>query len=72
MNLYYKNGNLYVEMHIFGGDAFAILEKRVFQIIEDYGIDKVVIQVLGECDKNLFLPFKKNFYRKYNGYLVIR
>lgn len=73
MDLYYKNGTLFVDVtNDINIDTMAMLQKRVFQILDDYGIDKIIINVIGYYDKALLNAFKKEYYHKYKGYLLIK
>ena len=73
MELYYKNETLFVEVNQdIDIDTMAILKRRVFQILDDYGIDKIIINVGGSCDKEVMNAFKKEYYHKYRGYLLIK
>jgi len=49
MDLYYKNETLYVDItNDINLDTISILKQRVFRILDDYGIDKIIINVDGE------------------------
>ena len=73
MELYYKNETLFVDLvNDVTLDTMAMLKRRVFQILDDYGIDKIIIRVDGRYDKQLINDFKKEYHHKYKGYLVIK
>ena len=73
MELYYKNETLFVEVNQdLDLDTMSILKRRVFQILDDYGIDKIIINVGGSYDKDAMNAFKKEYYHKYRGYLLIK
>lgn len=73
MELYYKNETLFVDVtNDITIDTMAILKRRVFQILDDYGIDKIVINISGSYDKKIINEFKKEYYHKYRGYLLIK
>lgn len=73
MDLYYKNETLFVEVtNDINADTMAMLKRRIFQILDDYGIDKIIINVDGYYDKTILNAFKKEYYHKYKGYLMIR
>lgn len=73
MDLYYKNETLYVEVtNDIDVETMAMLKRRVFQILDDYGIDKIVINVGGTYDKAVMNAFKKEYYHKYKGFLLIK
>lgn len=73
MDLYYKNETLYVDItNDINLDTIATLKRRVFHIIDDYGIDKIIINISGSYDKKMLNEFKKEYYHKYKGYLLIK
>lgn len=73
MEVYYKNETLFVDVtNDITIDSMEILKRRVFHIIEDYGVDKIIISVYGKPNKELLNDFKRNYYHKYKGYLVIK
>ncbi len=73
MNIFYQNETLYVNIDMdLNMDMVSMMERRIFNIVEDYGIDKISIKVLGKCDLFALNKFKKDYYHKYKGYLVIR
>ena len=73
MDLYYKNETLFVEVtNDIDADTMSMLKRRIFQILDDYGIDKIIINVGGTYDKAIINAFKKEYYHKYKGYLLIR
>jgi len=73
MELYYKNETLFVDItNDITLDTMAMLKRRVFQILDDYGIDKIIINVSGTYDKEVMNAFKKEYYHKYKGYLLIK
>ena len=73
MELYYKNETLFVDVNRdIDLDTMTILKRRVFQILDDYGIDKIIINIGGSYDKEMINNFKKEYYHKYRGYLLIK
>ncbi len=73
MDFYYQNETLYVDItNDINLDTISILQRRLFRILDDYGIDKIVISVLGFMDKELLTLFKKKYYARYKGYLLIK
>lgn len=73
MELYYKNETLFVDIvHDITWDTIELLKRRVFRILDDYGIDKVIIHIDGSYDKHLINAFKKEYYQKYKGYMIIQ
>ncbi len=73
MELYYKNETLFVDVvNDMNIDTVEMLKRRVFRILDDYGIDKIIIRISGTYDKKIINDFKKEYHHKYKGYLVIR
>lgn len=73
MEVYYKNETLFVDViNDITLDTIALMERRIFKIIDDYGVDKIIISVYGCSNKNLLTSFKKKYYHRYKGYLWIK
>ncbi len=73
MNFYYKKDTLFVDItNEVSMDMIFSLERKVFRILDDYGIDKIIISIFKPYDVHLFTSFKQHYYHKYRGYLVVR
>jgi hypothetical protein len=73
MELYYRNDTLFVEVtNDLNVEVLGMLKRRIFRIIDDYGIDKIVINLCGSKDEQKINEFKKDYYHKYKGYLIIK
>jgi hypothetical protein len=73
MDIYYRNEILFVDItNDLNLDMVEVLKRRIFRILDDYGIDKIVISVNGFCDRKAINDFKKEYYHKYRGYLLIK
>lgn len=73
MEVYYKNETLFVDVtNDITIDTITLLERRIFKIIDDYGVDKIIISLYGNGNKDLLNGFKKNYYHKYKGFLLIK
>ena len=73
MDFYYQNETLYVDItNDINLDTISILQRRLFRILDDYGIDKIVISILGHTNKELLTRFKRLYYQNYKGYLLIK
>lgn len=73
MDIYYKNETLYVDVtNDITIDTMNVLKRRLFRILDDYGIDKIVISILGHSNKELLTYFKRLYYQNYKGYLLIK
>jgi hypothetical protein len=73
MELYYRNETLFVDVNNdLNVDMVSVLKRRVFQILDDYGIDKIIISINGFYDRKAINDFKKEYYHRYRGYLLIK
>lgn len=73
MDLYYKNETLYVDVtNDITIETISVMERRIFRIIDDYGVNSIVISILGNSNKGLLNLFKKNYYHHYKGFLLIK
>ncbi len=73
MEVYYKNETLFVDVtNDITIETVALLERRIFKIIDDYGVDKIILSIYGNGNKDLLNGFKKNYYHKYKGFLLIK
>ncbi len=73
MEVYYKNETLFVDVtNDITIETVALLERRVFKIIDDYGVDKIILSIYGNGNKDLLNGLKKNYYHKYKGFLLIK
>ncbi len=72
MDFHYDHSVLYVTItNDITIDTISILERRLFQMVEDYGMNQIMITILGRNNTHLLNHFKKNFYHYYKGYLFI-
>ena len=73
MEIYYQNETLYVNVeNDITVDTISMLERRIFRIINDYAIDKIIIRILGKSNKELLNQFKRNYYHQFTGFLMIQ
>lgn len=73
MEVYYKNETLFVDVtNDITMDTIALMERRIFRIVDDYGVDKIIISIYGNSNKELLTCFKKNYYHHYKGFLLIK
>lgn len=73
MEVYYKNETLFVDVtNDITIETIALMERRIFRIIDDYGVDKIVISLYGNSNKELLTQFKKKYYHHYRGFLLIK
>ncbi len=75
MEIYYTNETLYVNIDEIV-DEFSIikLRRRLFRILEDYGITNVELNVFGHdaISKNLLLDLLKESNRKYHTNIKLK
>lgn len=73
MDICYQNETLYVTIdELLNGQKMMMFKNRIFRIINDYGIDKIVISFANDFDKKLINDFRREYYQKYHGYLLIK
>lgn len=75
MDLYYQNETLYIEiLEDLTELEYNRLQKKIFKIIDDYGVDKIVIRNISQMhhNKQFLRQMKQNFYEKYQGDFYIR
>lgn len=74
MEIYYQNETLYIEIL---GDLtekeYKRLRGKIFRIIEDYGVDRVIIQNHHQVfhNRHFLRQMKQDFYSKYPGEFLI-
>ena len=67
MILYYQNGTLYVNfLTLTNKSTFEYNKQRIFNIIQEYSIENVVVKLPREYDKNLFRVFRREYYATFN------
>lgn len=72
MDMYYKNATLFVNIRGFLTlEDMNMFERRIFRILEDYGIEKIIM-TLEEKNKYWLDSFRKNYRMKYSGSLIIK
>jgi len=75
MEIYYQNETLYIEIlsHLTESD-YRRWKRKIFRIIEDYGVDKIVVQNHHEMfhNRHYLRQMKQDYYEKYSGELCIR
>ncbi len=75
MELYYTNETLYVDVDsVLDESGMRHLKRRVFRIVDDYDIDRIVFQVRGEgveLRKELY-KLENEYHQRYHGTMMIR
>ncbi len=75
MELYYLNETLYIELiNDLDLEEYEALKKRVFRIVDDYGVDRVVIKNHHRIfhNRHFLNQMKQDYIRKYQGDFFIK
>ena len=74
MNIVFNNNTLYVDFLDFVSEKeVRSLKKRVFNILDDYDIENIVLNIISNNRNNPYLDeFIDDYYKKYSGNLFIR
>lgn len=75
MDMYYQNETLYIEI---GGcltlEEYDLLKTKLFRVIKDYGVDRVVVENRHHFFHNRFYlnQMKQDFSRNFGGDFLIK
>ena len=74
MNIYYMNNTLYVNLDYYMDDINVnTLKSRVFNILDDYDIENIVLNIISSNKDNYLIDeFIKEYHKKYHGNLLIK
>ncbi len=75
MDLYYQNETLYIDiMDCLDHDEYISFQAKIFRIIEDYGVERIVIQNHNPIfyNRHFIRQMKQDFYQKYSGEFLIK
>ena len=74
MEIYYKKDTLYVNVdECLNDNCMNSIRKRVFSIIDDYDIENIVLNIIGNVeDMELLDDFIREYKMKYEGNITIR
>ncbi len=74
MNIYYTDNTLYVNLNeVIDDFNISMLKKRVFNILDDYDIENIVLNIISENKNNILLDdFIREYNKKYHGNIMIR
>lgn len=74
MNIYYTDNTLYVNLNDYIDDMnLNILKSRVFNILDDYDIENIVLNIITNNKNNYLIDdFIKEYRKKYNGNILIK
>ncbi len=74
MDIFYTKETLFVDLtDMINFNTVDILEKKVFNILDIYDIDNIVINILNknEFDHELIGNFIKKYQNKYTGKMIV-
>lgn len=72
MNIYYTNETLYVNIdEILDEAGFIKLKKRLYRILEDYGIYNVILNISSKYDNKLLNNLLNESSKKYQANIKI-
>ena len=74
LNIFYNDNTLYVNLDEYLDDyVLNKLKKRVFNILEDYDIENIVLNIV-TSNKNSYLldDFIREYKKKYRGILIVK
>ena len=75
MDLYYFNETLYIELlNDLNSEEYEHLKTRLFRIVDDYGVDRVVIKNHHKIfhNRHFLNQMKLDYMRKYPGDFFIK
>ena len=74
MNIYYMNNTLYVNLEDYLDDiSINNLKSRVFNILDDYDINNIVLNIISNNKDNYLInDFISEYHKKYKGNLLIK
>ena len=73
MNIYYNDNTLYVTLEeLINNNNLKTLKSRVFNILNDYDIDNIVLNLISNKDNYLLDEFISEYNKKYHGKLIIK
>lgn len=74
LNIFYNDNTLYVNLDEYLDDyVLNKLKKRVFNILEDYDIENIVLNIV-TSNKNSYLldDFIREYKKKFRGNLIVK
>ncbi len=74
MEIYYKKDTLFVNIDEYlNGSSMSNIRKKVFSIIDDYDIENIVLNIIGNVeDTQLLDNFIREYKMKYDGNITIK
>ena len=69
----YENETLYIDIYNFLTErGMQNMQTKLFRILEEYGINKIILTFHHGYKKELIDDFKKAYYHNFRGYLMIK
>lgn len=74
LNIFYNDNTLYVNLDEYLDDyVLNKLKKRVFNILEDYDIENIVLNIVTSNKNNYLLDdFIREYKKKFRGSLIVK
>lgn len=74
LNIFYNDNTLYVNLDEYLDDyVLNKLKKRVFNILEDYDIENIVLNIVTSNKNNYLLnDFIREYKKKFRGNLIVK
>lgn len=74
LNIFYNDNTLYVNLDEYLDDyVLNKLKKRVFNILEDYDIENIVLNIVTSNKNNYLLDdFIREYKKKFSGNLIVK
>lgn len=74
LNIFYNDNTLYVNLDEYLDDyVLNKLKKRVFNILEDYDIENIVLNIVTNNKNNYLLDdFIREYKKKFRGNLIVK
>ena len=73
MNIIYNNNTLYISMsEDINNESISNLRRKVFNIIDDYNIKNIVLNIINNNNNILIDEFIKEYKNKYHGNITLK
>lgn len=75
MELYYQNETLYIDINQgLTSKNYQRVKERIFKIITDYEVEKIVVQSIDSprTNRHLLNQMRHEYHNKYNGDFLIK
>ena len=74
MNIFYSNNTLFVNFNDSINELSVLkLKNRVFNILNDYDIENIVLNIIGDNKDNILIDeFIREYHKKYHGNITLK